>query len=296
MVSVCIPVRNGEEYVADQLAAISRQDYAGDWEVVVADDGSTDRTSEIVNGWTDAMPLTVVRTGQQTGPNASRNRARAAARGDFIAFCDADDVASPGWITGLVAAAEDFDVVAGVVESESLNDPIVRAWKGDRPRDRLVTAHGFLPTMIGASCGMWGEVFDALGGFDPDVSGVDDIEMAWRAQLAGYTLGLAPDALVAYRYRPTLRALARQSFQRYRPVPSLLARYDGQLPPGPRRTSGESAPALVVSLLAGTPKALVDPAARGRWVRQVSMMAGFATGLVELRLGRARFGPEAPSG
>src|SRR5205085_6844888 len=117
LVSVIVPVRNGERHVGDQMAALAAQDYDGPWEVVVVDNGSTDRTAEVVARWRDRLPsLTVVDASNRRGLNHARNAGRAAARGDFLAFCDADDVATPGWVSALAEAAAQADLVSGAIE------------------------------------------------------------------------------------------------------------------------------------------------------------------------------------
>ncbi len=58
--SVVIPVRNGAATLAEQLEALAQQEYDDEWEVVVADNGSSDATREVVNGFRDLPQLRVV--------------------------------------------------------------------------------------------------------------------------------------------------------------------------------------------------------------------------------------------
>lgn len=293
-VSVCMAIHNGEEDVEEQLAALAQQDYDGGWELIVADDGSTDDTISCLERWQGDLALTIS-TGPPHGrPNPSRNRARSLAKGEFLAFCDHDDVVRPNWISALVAAGQQFDVVAGVTDCGPLNDPVVRSWKDDRPSDQLVIAHAALPGMIGASCGVWADVFDDINGFNPTVFGHDDVDFAWRAQFAGFTIGLAPDAIVDYRYRPTLSGLARQSFHRYRSVPLLLALHADSLPERTQSSTGGGAGRAIRQLAFGAPKALVDRRARGRWVHTLARLGGYAMGAFQLRTGRASFDTDWP--
>src|SRR4051812_31222858 len=123
-----MPVLNGEAHIADQLAALAAQTYEGDWELVVVDNGCSDRTIEIARDWAPRFPrLRIADATRRRGLNVARNAGAAAARGDFLAFCDADDVASPGWLAALASAAPEADVVGGRLEWETLNDPVVRA-------------------------------------------------------------------------------------------------------------------------------------------------------------------------
>src|SRR5436190_565499 len=140
-----MPVLNGETHVADQLAGLSAQTYAGAWELVVADNGCSDRTIGIVESWRPRLPsLTIANARARRGLNHARNAGARAARGDFLAFCDADDVAGPDWLEAMAEAATGADIVGGRLEWEALNDPVVRAWRPQAPMTDLLVGHGFL--------------------------------------------------------------------------------------------------------------------------------------------------------
>lgn len=91
-VSVILSVKNGEAYLGQALSSVFRQTFT-DFELVVVDDGSTDRTPEILGSISDPR-LTVI-TQSNVGLTVSLNRALARSRGDLIARMDADDVAHP---------------------------------------------------------------------------------------------------------------------------------------------------------------------------------------------------------
>src|SRR4051812_28957961 len=96
LVSVVIPARNAARLLPLQLAALAKQTYAGTWEVVVADHRSADGTARVASEWAARLPcLRVVSVGRRGGANVARNEGARAARGEVLAFCDADDVASP---------------------------------------------------------------------------------------------------------------------------------------------------------------------------------------------------------
>jgi glycosyltransferase involved in cell wall biosynthesis len=87
LISCIVPVYNGERYLAEALDSILAQTYRP-LEILVVDDGSTDRTPEVIAGYGSA-----VRTLHQpnAGPAAARNRGITVASGAFLAFLDADD-------------------------------------------------------------------------------------------------------------------------------------------------------------------------------------------------------------
>jgi glycosyltransferase involved in cell wall biosynthesis len=214
LVSVVIPARNAAAVIAGQLGGLSRQEYRGAWELIVADNASTDNTAAVAADWAVKLPeLRVVPAAARLGINHARNVGAAAARGDFLVFCDADDVATPGWLHAMVEAARSADIVGGHPDHVTLNTARVRCWRPSVLPDRLPSVFGFLPYAVGASLGVRTEVFQRLSGFNEDYAdGGDDVEFCWRAQLASYTLGHAPNAVMCYRLRDRLWPLAKQGY------------------------------------------------------------------------------------
>jgi glycosyltransferase involved in cell wall biosynthesis len=253
----------------EQLAALAKQDYRGDWEVVVVDDGSTDDTAAVVSR--AASPRTrLIRLERTVGICAARNVGVAHAHGEFLAFCDADDAVDRGWLRALVDAANTYDLVGGYLDVERLNATTVQRWRRPLTTTELPVALGYLPYAVSANFGIWTATLRDLGGWnDAWRRGGTDVELCWRAQRAGYRLGYAPDAVVAYRYRPTLTALCRQSF------------FYGQ---ANARLRAEFAPVTSPSRNRGAPRRrLFDDGLRGPLVRAVGSTVGYALGRVRFR-------------
>src|SRR3954466_4740554 len=100
--SVVIPCLNAASTLGVQLAALTHQSWPGGWEVIVADNGSTDGSREIVEGYRDPLPgLGVGDAGGRRGQAHARNLGATAATGDALLFCDADDEVAPGWMEAL---------------------------------------------------------------------------------------------------------------------------------------------------------------------------------------------------
>lgn len=106
-VSVIMPCYNGERFIEEAIASFRAQTYA-DKELIVVDDGSTDRSVEIVRRQGGSVRLI---TQPNRGPSAARNRGLGAATGEFIAFLDADDWWEPDFIATMVGALKGSDAI-----------------------------------------------------------------------------------------------------------------------------------------------------------------------------------------
>ncbi len=92
LISCIVVVYNGERFIAAALDSIRAQSWRP-IEIIVADDGSTDRTAEIVAGYGDEVRFVTQETaGPAAGPAATRNLGLAAATGEYVAFLDGDDL------------------------------------------------------------------------------------------------------------------------------------------------------------------------------------------------------------
>ncbi len=211
LVSVVIAARNARETIAAQLHALAGQCYPAAWELVVVDDGSRDGTSATVTSEAAQLGLTLrcLRNHANAGRSAARNLGARAARGDLIVFCDADDVVCPDWLAELVAAGGGADQVAGFLDSHSLN--LGQRGLGGVPADRLHEVGG-LPYAASSNMAVWADVLAAAGGFDERRHRNADVELSVRLRRHGYRLTFAPRAVVYYRHRSTVPALARKAF------------------------------------------------------------------------------------
>lgn len=213
--SVVIPVLNGAAGLGRQLDALLAQRWSGTFEVVVADDGSTDGTREIVlaRAERDAR-LRLVEPYGLRGVCAARNRGTRASTGEAVAYVDADDLVAEGWLAAVAASLASSEIAAGRLEYDLLNP----SWAADvrgRPLSRRlrVGRHDEAwPWAFGSNMAVRRDVFDAVDGFDERfVGGGNDKDFCWRAQKAGATLAWTPDAVVHYACRSDLAGIRRQA-------------------------------------------------------------------------------------
>jgi glycosyltransferase involved in cell wall biosynthesis len=271
-----MPVRDGARTVGYQLDALANQDYRDAWELLVVDTGSRDGTPGLVTRRLQTVSggrLLRMDGRRRNLASCARNAGAAASTGDLLAFCDADDVASPGWLAALAGRARDADLVAGCLDVVTLNSSRVRRRHDDRSGPRP-TLH-FLTRISTAGCAVWRDVFEAVGRFDEDHPGAEDIDFAWRAQLAGYRVSAESGAVMAYRYRRGLGALARQQF-RWGRADARLYRDFGAAGMG-RAPLAEAARAWTEILLTA-PVAPFSQRRRGRWTLRSARRAGRLVG------------------
>jgi GT2 family glycosyltransferase len=202
VVSVVIPVLNGAALLWEQLNALAAQQYVGTWEIIIADNGSSDAlTMAVCAHFAAVLAVTVVDASDRRGAAHARNIGAAHARGELLAFCDQDDIVKPGWLQALVDQADHHEVVAGALDYQSLNAGIPLPDYWTRIPQQLARKLGFLPS--GTTCNVLvrRDAFERLGGFSEDFDVSEDVDFFWRAQLAGIDVGYAPDAQIEYRLR-----------------------------------------------------------------------------------------------
>lgn len=284
MVSVIIPVYNGESVLPAQLAALAEQTYQGNLEIVVADNGSTDGTREVALAFAGRFEeFRVLDASAVRGPSHARNVGGYAARGDLLLFCDADDVVSSTWVGAMVGAASTADLLAGVgVETDR---PETQAWSAT-PIEPAVRFR-FLPWHRSSNLAFRREVFEAVGGFDESRVVGEDVDICWRVQLAGYRFAFVAGARVAYRDRDTTRALIARQFRFGRAAPGLYRDFAdwGAPHPGVAWLLGSTN-----SLFRGLPRASVNRSDRRRWLVSTAGVVGRWLGVLEHHALRCRNG------
>jgi glycosyltransferase involved in cell wall biosynthesis len=225
-VSVVVPVLNGAGEIGRLLESLLALDYPRErLELIVVDNGSTDGTRDVISGF----PVRLVEETDTRSSYAARNRGTAIAGGEWIAFTDADCVASPDWLLRLLRPPLPAHI--GAVAGEVL------ALEGTTPVQRLMERHGFmkhavtlphknLPCFSTANVAVRRPVLEKLEGFREDVRYFGDMELAWRMQLeASAGILFRPEAVIRHRHRRTWGELWRQACQHGQGVAFLKEAY-----------------------------------------------------------------------
>ena len=228
-VSVVIPLLNGEQRLREQLAALSRESVDGGFEVVIADNGSTDDSRAVANAFFDRIDMRIIDASATRAHGFARNEGARVARSDNIVFLDHDDVIMPGYLEAMARALRHSDFVAARVDTGALN----QGWLAEvRSVPQAVgLGEGPLPWAYGGTLGIRRSVFEMVGGFDTSLGvSAEDVDLCWRVQEAGIALRFVPDAVLQYRFPETYRGLWRQG-RRYGLGQTLVdRRHRDQLP------------------------------------------------------------------
>ncbi len=209
-VSVVVPARNEQPRIGACLQALVEQDYPqGAYEVIVVDDGSTDRTAEEAA----RFGVSVLRQ-PALGGAAARNLGVAHAQGEVVAFTDADCVPARDWLRELVAPFADPAVGACGGDVRALGSSRIARYLDEEARtfrlERLMQVRPW-PIVVTANAAYRREVFDQLGGFAVGLAGASDLEMAWRVARDGrYRLVGCAGAVVYHLHPTTVRGLYQQ--------------------------------------------------------------------------------------
>lgn len=221
VLSVIVLNYNGRAWLGPCLTALATQGRAPAFEVLLADNGSTDGSIDFVR---ERFPLAViVENGRNLGFAAGNNAAARAARGAVLVFLNNDTVPAPDWLARL------YGVYSSVVQPALVTSKIVRL---DRPEiidsagDGYLRAGGAFKHGHGEGAGTAGmtrevfgacgaafmigrDLFERLGGFDERFFMVyEDVDLSYRARLAGARCFVAADASVRHAGSATLGTLS----------------------------------------------------------------------------------------
>jgi len=212
LVSVVMPVYNGEKFLRDALESVLALDYER-FEVIVVDDGSTDGSPDI------AQSFPSVRVLRQTnqGVGGARNTALAVAKGEIIATIDADDLVPASKLRDQVGYLLEHPEVVCVFGRQEWIDP--PPWL---VKDQVFGELDGIPLN---SMVIWKRILDELGGFDDSHGG--DMDVLVRMRERGYEYGVIPD-LVVYRRHHGGNMVASKPITSPLPLISLKAKLDRQ--------------------------------------------------------------------
>lgn len=199
MFSIVIPAYNAQAHILRALESIAAQSY-GDFEILVVDDGSTDRTAELVSRWSDKRVQLIQQS--NAGVSAARNRGIKEAKGTWIAFLDADDRWQPSFLETVASTIRQFSNAVAIFTN--FEDSV----SGKRMIGEVGGGARLLPNyfdfVLKHGQGMWTsasvirrDVLVKVGGFPVGVTHGEDLDtwarVAWTGQVV-----YVPDVLAVY--------------------------------------------------------------------------------------------------
>src|SRR5438309_8436401 len=207
-ISVIVCTYNGARTIRECLEALDRLAYP-DYEVIVVDDGSTDATAAIACHYDCRLIQT-----ENRGLASARNTGLKVATGEIVAYIDDDAYPDPHWLTYL--AARFLSTSHAAVGGPNLAPP------GDGPIAECIARAPGGPVDVllsqceaehipGCNMAFRNACLEAIGGFDPQIrTAGDDVDVCWRLQERGWTLGFSPAAMVWHHRRNSLRTYWKQ--------------------------------------------------------------------------------------
>jgi GT2 family glycosyltransferase len=208
-VSVVVCSYNAERTMEACLASLEKLNYP-DYEVIVVNDGSTDRTLAI----SERFPYCRIISQPNKGLSVARNVGAEHATGEIVAYTDSDCVADPDWLTYLVAKMESAQLMAcGGPNFPPPENSLVPAAVAVSPGGptHVLLSDDVAEHIAGCNMAFRRDVLLHMGGFDPIYRAAgDDVDICWRLQDAGFTIGFSPAAVVWHFRRNTVKAYIGQ--------------------------------------------------------------------------------------
>ncbi|MBW2201529.1 MAG: glycosyltransferase [Deltaproteobacteria bacterium] len=219
--SVIVPAYNAEATLPALLDSLSNQSY-NDFEVIVIDDSSGDKTPQIARSY----PCKLITLPENRGPAYCRNIGVKNARGEILVFTDSDCRVDPNWLTNInnYFSLNDIEAIMGrlvLMPSSLLGDSISalgfpaggtigfdRIWKVDQ--------NGFTDSLSTCNCAVKKNVFRTVGGFDESFPfpGGEDTLFAFNLRKRDYRIKYCPDVLVHHGSRDSLTDFVKWQFKR----------------------------------------------------------------------------------
>jgi len=193
-VSVIIPTYNRSARVADAVRSVLHQTFE-DWELIVVDDGSTDGTARILDGWDTRMRVV---SQSRSGVSSARNRGVEESRGDLIAFLDSDD----RWLSRKLEVQTAFfhrfpgAIICQTEEIWIRNGRRVNPRAHHRKQGGDIFRISLERCMISPSAVMMRRrLLEETGGFDPSLQACEDYDL-WLRVTARHPVALIPEPLL----------------------------------------------------------------------------------------------------
>lgn len=227
-VAIVMAAYNCSQTISEAIESIQAQTFT-DWELIVVDDCSTDRTSELVSTKLVDQRIVLLRNERNIGAGASRNVAMRTTSAPLVAVMDSDDVSLPTRIEEQVRAFEETpecDVISTQIELfGDWGGPVKGTWPTEQDRIDSLYARGAMPVPH-CSAMFRRERALAVGGYDEDCPLAEDLALFLK--LGDAQFRCIPAVLLRYRAKLPLTLSVAVASKRYRRLANV--RYRGKNP------------------------------------------------------------------
>jgi glycosyltransferase involved in cell wall biosynthesis len=188
MVSVVIPVHNGESKLPMCLQAVLQSEYSN-YQIVVVDDGSSDRTIDVAKQY----PCTLVQLQQNSGPSIARNVGVEHAKGEFVLFIDDDVLVQPNTISNIISIFrenQDIAAMVGNLTKKSGFKNYFSQFKNLHHRYHLCLFPNYIQECFTSITAVKREIFLQANGFNEKINtpSVEDVEFGQRLSDQGFKI------------------------------------------------------------------------------------------------------------
>ena len=210
LVSVVMPVYNGEKYVAEAIESILAQTFS-DFEFLIVDDGSTDYSAAIIRGYQERDDrIRLVQLERNVGRASARNRGLAAACGEYYAIMDCDDVCLPDRFRKQVDFFQCHPDIGGLGTcAQTVNHDMTRVlYDREVPAKHALIALSFFLGygFVGPTVMLRRELLSAVGGYESGRRVCEDLELFSRLfHESRINFANLPDCLYLYRVHQQLK-------------------------------------------------------------------------------------------
>ena len=217
-VSVIIPAYNAKDTIKNILDAFSRQTKAP-YEIIVVDSDSSDGTSGIVNEFikgNTSLNISLLEEAKR-GPSPARNKGATTAKGDILAFIDADEIPSADWIQLIEDEFSGGSQVVWGPVTESKTDTFLKKYLdfmgcSNIGKRELLKPDTFGKSILAGNFAIKKDLFIHLGGFDEKLHLAEDVDLSRRISKEGVTIVYSPALTAAHDHKETFRGRFSKAF------------------------------------------------------------------------------------
>jgi glycosyltransferase involved in cell wall biosynthesis len=210
MISIIVPVYNGENTIRPCLDSLLDQEISQSHEILCVDNDSTDKTLQMLNEYDGKIKILHER---KRGPAAARNCGLQNVSGEIIAFTDADCTVAKNWLANLIRSLEDprVGIAGGKILSVQPCNHIEKFGEDIHDHSKAIES-GRPPYAITMNWASRFSVLKEASFFDENLLRCEDVDLAYRIYQKGYHLNFDPEAIVYHRNESSYRGLSYEGF------------------------------------------------------------------------------------